>query len=68
MLESHVIEALKTLKTATYEELRKHLIQEEVEFRDIELREVVVKLVKEGRVVRIPSSERAKFLLKLSDT
>ncbi len=67
MLESQVIEALKTLKTATYEELRKHLIQEEVEFRDIELREVVARLVREGRVTRIPSPERAKFLLKLSD-
>ncbi|MEO3993309.1 MAG: hypothetical protein QN229_03235 [Desulfurococcaceae archaeon TW002] len=66
MLEEAVIDALKTLKSTTFEELRKYLREEKKEeFLDLELRRVLVKLIKEGKVEKIPDPRKNKFLFSV---
>lgn len=66
MLEEAVINALRTLKSATFEELRKYLREEKKEeFLDLELRRVLARLVKEGKVEKIPDPRKNKFLFSV---
>lgn len=67
MLDEAVINALKDLKSATFEELRKYLREEKKEeFLDIELRRVLARLVKEGKVEKVPDPRKNKFLFSIS--
>lgn len=66
MLEEVVIDALKNLKSATFEELRNYLREEKKEeFLDIELRRILAKLIKEGKIKKIPDPRKNKFLFSL---
>ncbi|MEM2682073.1 MAG: hypothetical protein QXL11_05330, partial [Zestosphaera sp.] len=63
MFEETVINALKELKSATFEDLRKYLREEKKEeFLDIELRRVLTKLLKEGKIEKVPDPRKNKFL------
>ncbi|MEM0014737.1 MAG: hypothetical protein QXS42_01960 [Zestosphaera sp.] len=62
MLEEVVINALRRLGAATYEELRNYLIREGEDFLDVELRETVARLVREGRVEKLPNPEKLKLV------
>ncbi|MEM0244885.1 MAG: hypothetical protein QXZ48_04805 [Zestosphaera sp.] len=67
MLEETVINALKELKSATFEDLRKYLREEKKkeEFLDIELRRVLTKLLKEGKIEKVPDPRKNKFLFSI---
>ncbi|MEM4471211.1 MAG: hypothetical protein QXN61_03340 [Zestosphaera sp.] len=66
MLEETVINALKELKSATFENLRKYLREEKKEeFLDIELRRVLTKLLKEGKIEKVPDPRKNKFLFSI---
>jgi len=66
LLEETVINALKELKSATFEDLRKYLREEKKEeFLDIELRRVLTKLLKEGKIEKVPDPRKNKFLFSI---
>ncbi|MEM1604157.1 MAG: hypothetical protein QXE63_04010 [Zestosphaera sp.] len=66
MFEETVINALKELKSATFEDLRKYLREEKKEeFLDIELRRVLTKLLKEGKIEKVPDPRKNKFLFSI---
>ncbi len=66
MLEEKVIDALKNLKSATFEELREYLREEKnEEFLDIELRRTLARLVREGKVEKTPDPRKNKFLFSI---
>jgi glucose-6-phosphate-specific signal transduction histidine kinase len=67
VLEEVVINALRNLKLATFEEIRRYLREvRKEEFLDIELRKALTRLVREGKVEKIPDPKRSKFLFRLS--
>jgi len=66
LLEEKVIDALKNLKSATFEELREYLREEKnEEFLDIELRRTLARLVREGKVEKTPDPRKNKFLFSI---
>lgn len=67
LLEEAVVKALKSLGPATYEELRDYLVEREVGFRDMELREVLARLVREGKVGKLPDPGKLKLLFTLKE-
>lgn len=67
MLEEAIINALRDLKSATFEELRKYLREgKKEEFLDIELRRALTRLVKEGKVEKVPDPRKNKFLFSIN--
>lgn len=66
MREETVVNALKNLKVATFEDLRRYLREEKKEeFLDVELRKVLAKLVREGKVEKVPDPRKNKFLFSV---
>ncbi len=63
-LEEKILEMLKS-GAKTSEEIRKELIQENVDFTPLQFREVLAKMVREGKIKKIPNYERKKFLFSI---
>ncbi len=69
MLEEAVIDTLRNLKLATFEELRKYLREvKKEEFLDMELRRVLARLVREGKAEKVPDPKKGKFLFRLTSS
>jgi len=69
VLEEAVIDTLRNLKLATFEELRKYLREvKKEEFLDMELRRVLARLVREGKAEKVPDPKKSKFLFRLTSS
>ncbi len=67
MFEEVVIDALRSLKLATFEEIRRYLREvKKEEFLDMELRKTLARLVREGKVEKIPDPKKSKFVFRLT--
>ncbi len=67
MFEEVVIDALRNLKLATFEEIRRYLREvKKEEFLDMELRKTLARLVREGKVEKIPDPKKSKFVFRLT--
>ncbi|OYT48520.1 MAG: hypothetical protein B6U85_02490 [Desulfurococcales archaeon ex4484_42] len=65
-LKQLIINVIRKLGKATYEELLKELINKGVDIDDIELRKVIASLVREGVIVKLPNPKKMKFEYSLS--
>jgi len=65
-LKHLIINVVRKLGKATYEELSKELINKGVDIDDIELRKVIASLVREGVIVKLPNPKKMKFEYSLS--
>jgi len=65
-LKQLIINVIRKLGKATYEELLKELINKGVDIDDIELRKVIASLIKEGVIVKLPNPKKMKFEYSLS--
>jgi len=67
VFEEVVIDALRSLKLATFEEIRRYLREvKKEEFLDMELRKTLARLVREGKVEKIPDPKKSKFVFRLT--
>lgn len=65
-LENLVINVIKKLGKVTYEELFKELVNEGIEFEDLELRRVIANLIRKGVIAKLPNPKKMKFEYSLS--
>jgi hypothetical protein len=63
-LEEKILEILKN-GAKTSEEIRNELIQENIDFTPLQFREALAKMVREGKVKKIPNYERKKILFSI---
>ncbi len=65
-LETLIINVIRKLGRATYEELLKELISKGVEIDDVKLRKVLANLIRRGVIVKLPNPKKMKFEYGLS--